>query len=131
MKFIDEAHKDFYENKIKEYHYHGGNIDCYSRAFFYLMGICRETRENFYTLFNMKEHCIILSKFHSGWQTGMTYKICRLAFNLWNGYCYETNEDIDNNISKDFAVDEIFCCEYIEYFFEAIRLRYPSSYYMI
>ena len=79
----------------------------------------------------MKEHSIILSKFHSGWQTGTTYKICRLAFNLWNGYCYETNEDIDNNISKDFAVDEIFCCEYIEYFFEAIRLRYPSSYYMI
>lgn len=126
MIFTDKEHEDFYKNTIAEYMKYGGELDCYSRPFFYLMGICRDTRENFGSLFSIKEHCIIPENFNSAWQTGTSYKICRLAFNLWNGFCYKCdNESNEKIISSSFSVDEIFCCEYAEYFFEAIRLRYP------
>ncbi|MDD4509461.1 MAG: DUF6075 family protein, partial [Oscillospiraceae bacterium] len=62
---------------------------------------------------------------HCGWQTGTSKIICRLAFNLWNGYCYEECED-DQPVSAYYVTDNIFCCSYAEYFFEAIRLRYPE-----
>lgn len=126
MKFTEKEHEIFYKTAIMEYERNGGISDCYSNSFFYLMGICRDTRNNFKSLFNMKEHNIIFENFHSAWQTGTTYKICRLAFNLWNGFCYEIKDkSIENVVSGAFAVDEIFCCEYAEYFFEAVRLRYP------
>jgi hypothetical protein len=53
-------------------------------------------------------------------------------FNLWNGYCSdgETYTDADGYESdlpsRMYAVDEIFCCGYAPYFYEAIKLRYPE-----
>lgn len=59
-----------------------------------------------------------------GWQTGTSRKVTRLAFNLWNGWCREN--ETDEQASCLYAPDEIFCCGYQEYFFEALRLRFPE-----
>lgn len=127
IKFSEKPHEDFYYRMMYEYDRKGGTVDCYSQSLFYLLGLCRDTRDNFSTVFNMDERGIVVEGLYQGWQTGTSRKICQLAFNLWNGFCYELSDDESENfVSKSFSVDEIFCCEYAEYFFEAIRLRYPS-----
>ena len=64
---------------------------------------------------------------NSGWQTGTRMKITWLAFNLWDGNTFESIEDYEEDkVSSKYAVDEIFCCSYAPYFYEAIKLRYPE-----
>ena len=62
-----------------------------------------------------------------GWQTGGTARIVRMAFNLWNGWCYESEEEAqDGRMSEAFTPDNLFCCEFAPYFYEAVKLRYPE-----
>ena len=95
------------------------NNDTYHRAFFYAMGICPETRRNIHALFDFKEGGIKSEGLAAAWQTGGTRRLCRLAFNLWNGWTEEGKE----NRSTPY---ELFDCGFAPYFFEAIRLRYPE-----
>lgn len=127
MKFIDRNHENFYFGALKKYKEMGGPLDCYAASVFYLLGLSDDTRRNFNTLFDMKERIILQEGLHAGWQTGSSIKVCRLAFNLWNGFCYDGRaEDTEAPVSGCYVTDNIFCCSYAEYFFEAIRLRYPE-----
>ena len=54
IRFSSKEHKDFYFQMLTKTH----NDDSYHRAFFYVMGICDETRRNINTLFDFKEHGI-------------------------------------------------------------------------
>ena len=58
----------------------------------------------------------------ASWMTGTTGKTVRLAFNLWNGFCY-ADADADEPCS-DYTPESIFCTDYLPFFLEAIRLRY-------
>lgn len=93
--------------------------DCYHRAFFYVAGLSSETRAHIDSLFDFEQDQIRLTGLRGGWQTSGTSQICRLAFNLWNGYTG----------SKDRAAYtpyELFRCGYAPYFMEGIKLRYPE-----
>ena len=125
MKFISKEHENFFYGMLKQYKENGGCMDCYVASTFYLLGLSDDTRRNFKTLFDMKTRTIRQEGLHAGWQTGSSVKVCRLAFNLWNGFCYETDGNSEK-VSDDYVTDNIFCCSYAEYFFEAIRLRYPE-----
>ncbi len=113
--FASKEHKDFYTQMLTK----AKNDDSYHRALFYTMGICTETRRNIDTLFNFKEKCIEPEGLHAGWQTSGTDRLCRLAFNLWNGWTEEKNEQTSTPY-------ELFNCEFAPYFFEAVKLRYPE-----
>lgn len=128
MKFISKEHENFFYGTLTRYKESGVPADCYAASLFYLLGLSADTRRQFHTLFDMKNRVIIHEGLHAGWQTGSSIKICRLAFNLWNGCCYEGDEDKDEEqqVSDCYVTDNIFCCSYAEYFFEAIRLRYPE-----
>lgn len=105
----------------------GGIIDCYSKALIYLLGLSNDTRKHFESLFDMKERGIKIGGLRSGWQTGTSLRITRLAFNLWNGCAYDSEEDFEKGcISGCYVVDEIFSCSYARFFMEAIKLRYPE-----
>lgn len=93
--------------------------DTYHRAFFYVMGIAGETRNNINQMFDFKNDCIVPEGMHGGWQTSGTVKVCHLAFNLWNGYAEEGRE-------RYFTPEELFCCEFAPYFMEGIQVRYPE-----
>lgn len=128
IKFYDEKHKEFYNEKMKEI-----TNDSYHQALVYLLGLTQNTRSNFKNLISYDGEyrpCSLAIKpnnINAGWQTGTTYKITRLAFNLFNGYAYEKDEETNEmEISKAFTPYELFCCEFAQYFFEAIRLRYPD-----
>lgn len=115
IRFRNTAHRDFFlENMMK-----CRVNDCCHRAFFYLMGIAGETRRNINSMFNFQTDRIKLEGMHGGWQTSGTVKVCRLAFNLWNGYAEKGRE-------RCFTPEELFCCEFAPYFFEAIKVRYPE-----
>ena len=50
-----------------------------------------------------------------------------MAFNLYNGCIYDSEENIDKEqVSEYYSPSDIFACSYANYFFEAIKIRYPE-----
>ena len=82
LRFASPEHRDFFLDMMSK----ARRNDCYHRAFFYVMGIAPETRANIRQMFDFKQDCIEPDGMHGGWQTSGTVRVCRLAFNLWNGY---------------------------------------------
>ena len=124
--FISDAHEKFYYEKLKEVRYH----DVYHKALVYCLGICDDTRRNVDNIYNFKTGCVKTECLHEGWQTSGSIKEDRMAFNL---YCngtpsvsdYEdTEEQVDE--CKQYTVEELFCCAYAPYFWQAIQIRYPE-----
>jgi hypothetical protein len=128
MRFYDTKHENIFYDLIKRMN----NTDCYHSAVAYLIGLDTVCREHIESLYDFDEACIKPSALSEAWQTGTSRKTTRLMFNLWNGYCSdgETYTDADGYESdlpsRMYAVDEIFCCGYAPYFYEAIKLRYPE-----
>lgn len=91
----------------------------YHQSFFYVMGIAPETRANIRQMFDFKQDCIKPEGMHGGWQTSGTVRVCRLAFNLWNGYTEPEH-------SNAYSPEDLFCCEFAPYFMEGMKIRYPE-----
>ncbi|MBG9795488.1 hypothetical protein ABD76_24735 [Paenibacillus dendritiformis] len=118
MIFKDLAHEQFYEgNVIRTHRQH----DPYRKALFYLLGLTEDTRRNINDLYNFKEDSIRLEGLNEGWQTGTTSRLTRLAFNLYTGYTGESEED-----ARYYSPYYLFDNGLLPYFFEAVKLRYPS-----
>lgn len=115
IRFCSAAHRDFFLEMVSKSRVN----DCYHRAFFYVIGIAREPRQNINQMFDFKTDCIIPDGMYGEWQTSGTVKVCRLAFNLWNNYVEEGRE-------KRFTPEDLFCCEFAPYFMEGIKVRYPE-----
>ena len=127
MIFISAEHKRFYNEMQPK--------DVYQRAFFYLIGLCPDTRRNIHELYDadgIKPEAI-----NAGWQTGTSTKLTRLAFNLYTdnvptAYQFDGENRIKPPSEADlkecrlYSISDIFDCEYAPYFMEAIKLRYPE-----
>lgn len=126
--FQDDEHYAFMVEKLRRLREAGYQPDVYARSLFYTLGVCADTRAHFEELFTMAEHGIKVDGLQHGWQTSGSKKVTRLAFNLWNGCTYDSEEDFDaGRHSPYYAVDEIFCCGYQPYFMQAVRLRFPED----
>lgn len=101
LRFASPEHRDFFLDMMSE----ARRNDCYHRAFFYVMGIAPETRSNIRQMFDFKQDCIEPDGMHGGWQTSGTVRVCRLAFNLWNGY---TDPEHSNAYSPEDLFSEDF-----------------------
>ena len=126
ISFISNAHKKFYFEKLKEVRYQ----DTYHKALCYCLGINNETRQNISKIYDFKTGCIKPECLHEGWQTSASLKVVRMAFNL---YCSGTpsvddTKDIDEQLyeCRQYSVEDIFCCCYASYFWQAIKIRYPE-----
>ena len=124
--FISEAHEKFYYEKLKEVRYQ----DVYHKALCYCLGISDDTRRNVYRIYDFKTGCVITECLHEGWQTSGSVRVIRMAFNL---YCNGTPsvsdyEDAEEQVDecRQYTVEEIFCCAYAPYFWQAIQIRYPE-----
>jgi len=126
MKFIDKEHEEFYKEKfIVMQNYK--KTDSYYKSIVYTLGICPITRANFGKIFNLKEGEINIDSLNEAWQTTSSEKVTRLAFSLWNGCSYDSEEAIEKGqVSDNYNVYNLFCCSYAPYFFEAIKVRYPE-----
>lgn len=126
LKFINNEHKEFYEEKLKELEKHE-KTDVYYKSLIYTLGICKTTRENFRQIFDMKKGEINIDSICAAWQTGTSTKVTRMAFSLWNACMYDSEQDIENEEkSSYYNPSEIFCCSYAPYFYEGIKIRYPE-----
>ena len=126
--FISEAHEKFYYEKLEEVRYQ----DVYHKALCYCLGINDDTRRNANRIYNFKTGCVKTECLHEGWQTSGSVKIVRMAFNL---YCNGTpsvfeydDSDTDGQLNemRCYTVEDLFCCGYARYFWEAIKIRYPE-----
>lgn len=110
-----QAHSNFFFSALDL----AGKNDSYHQALFYVLGCCDDTRRNIKRLFDFKEDCIKPDALDEGWQTGGSLRVCRLAFNLWNGYVEPGREQMETPY-------ELFDCSYSSYMMEGIKLRYPE-----
>ena len=109
IRFASEEHRDFFLSMMSK----SRRNDSYHCSFFYVMGIAPETRSNIRQMFDFKQDCIEPDGMHGGWQTSGTVRVCRLAFNLWNGYT-------DPEHSNAYSPEDLFCCEFAPYFMEGV-----------
>ena len=99
-------------------------------ALCYCLGINDDTRRNANRIYDFKTGCVKTECLHEGWQTSGSVKVVRIAFNL---YCNATPSvddytDAEEQINecRQYTVEELFCCAYAPFFWQAIQIRYPE-----
>lgn len=102
----------------------------YHKALMYCLGIDRDTRVNVDRIYDFRTGCVKTECLYEGWQTSGSMKIVRMAFNL---YCNGTPsvldiEDAEARLEECqcYTVEDLFCCGYARYFWEAVKIRYPE-----
>lgn len=124
--FISDAHEKFYYEKLNEVRYQ----DVYHKALVYCLGISDDTRRNVSRIYDFKSGYVKTECLKEGWQTSGSVRVVRMAFNLYcNGtpsvYDYEdAEEQVDE--CKEYSVEELFCCSYAPFFWQAVQIRYPE-----
>lgn len=124
--FISQAHKNFYFGKLEEVRYQ----DVYHKALVYCLGISADTRAHIDSIYNFKEGYVKPECLQEGWQTSGSVRVVRMAFNLYcNGtpsvFDYEDAEEQLRECSQ-YTVEELFCCSYAPFFWQAVQIRYPE-----
>lgn len=120
--FYDQTHETEYTELLNSMK----SKDEYHKAAAYLLTLDRVIREHVKDVFDIDKDIIIHAALCKAWQTGTSMKTTRLLFNLWNSFIYESTEDFENDvISKYYAVDEILNCNYMPYYVQALKLRFP------
>lgn len=124
--FQKQKHKDFYMEQLQKCRY----PDSYHKALIYCLGIDTDTREQVDRIYDFKSGCVKPECLHEGWQTSGSEKIVRMAFNLYcNGTpsvsgCKTKKAQIEE--CQFYTVENLFCCGYAKYFWEAVKIRYQE-----
>ena len=100
------------------------------KALCYCLGISDDTRRNINSIYDFKSGCVKTECLHEGWQTSGSMKVVRMAFNL---YCnstpsvddYKDAEEQVNECNR-YTVEDLFCCAYAPFFWQAVQIRYPE-----
>lgn len=122
ITFRSEKHKKFYLEYLPKCRYK----DVYHKALVYCLGIGEDTRNNIDAIYDFKTGYVKTECLRDGWITSGSARIVRMAFNLYcNGtpsvhdYGNEPEEALSE--CRKYAVEELFCCGYATYFWEAIK----------
>lgn len=126
MRFIDEKHAKFYFDTIN----HLDSPNVHQKALCYCLGLSHTTRSHINEIYNFDTNEIIPECLLCEWQTSGSLKITRMAFNLYcNGVPSITDEmSTESKIEESacYNVDDLFCCNYAPFFWEAVKIRYPE-----
>jgi hypothetical protein len=126
IHFISEAHEQFYYEMMG----HVREVDVYHMALVYCLGINADTRRNVERIYDFASGCVKPECLHEGWQTSGSTRVVRMAFNLYcNGTPSVDDEDSTEEQIREcrcYTVEELFCCSYAPYFWQAIQIRYPE-----
>ena len=126
VTFRNEKHKRFFLTYLPKCRY--GDV-CHA-ALVYCLGIDEDTRKNVNSIYDFKTGCVKTECLHEGWITSGSAKIIRMAYNLYNNgtpsvYDYEDAEE-QLNECRQYTVEDLFCCGYAKYFWQAVKIRYPE-----
>ena len=126
ITFKNKEHEKFYMEYLPKFRY----WDVYHEALVYCLGIDRDTRENANRIYDFKTGYVKTECLQEGWQTSGSEKIVRMAFNLYCNGTPSVNDyvDVEEQVKecRCYTVEELFCCGYARYFWEAIKIRYPE-----
>lgn len=129
IMFASENHRDFYNEYLPQCRYQ----DVYHKALIYCIGISEDTRKHFRNIYDIESECVNPECLREGWITSGSARIVRIAFNLYCNGEPSANEYEDPEEQMDemrlYAVEDIFCCGYAPYFWQAVQLRYPEYCY--
>lgn len=121
--FVNDAHEKFYYEKLKKMQ----NKDEYHMALCYCLGINSDTRKHIDSIYSFETGCVKPACLYEGWQTSGSKKIVRMAFNLYCNGTPSVDEDTTTDEQlyecRQYSVEELFCCEYALYFWQAVQIR--------
>ena len=126
MIFKNEQHESFFKESLVKCRYR----DIYHAALLYCLGISEDTRRNVDRIYDFTSGFVKTECLHEGWQTSGSLKIIRMAFNLYNNgtpsvYDYnDSGEQLEE--FQRYTVEDLFCCGYAPYFWQAVKIRYPE-----
>jgi len=123
--FKNSEHLKFYEKFLQKCR----SRDVCHKALVYCLGIDEDTRNHIYTIYDFKGGFVRPECLSKGWITSGNGKIIRMAFNLYfDGVPGIYNDELEDQLNEciNYTVNELFCCEYAKYFWEAIKIRYPE-----
>ena len=127
MKFLNDEHRTFYYkvmNMMKQYR-NSEEIASSDKSFVYILGLCDLTREHINEIYSLNKG-LNIAALELDWQTEISLKVTRLAFNIYAEWNHDTTQEaIENRVSKNYSVNEIFDCDLAPYFLEAIKIRFP------
>lgn len=97
--------------------------DCYHISLLYCLTLNTACVEHFDEIYDMNEFSIKPQCLCEPWQTGSSLRTTRMAFQLFNGFTMDcdNNELISN--PSNYTIDALFYSD-IEYYCEAIKIRY-------
>jgi len=124
--FMNKQHENFYNECLQKCRYQ----DVYHKALVYCLGISEDTRKYAEAIYDFKTGCVKTECLHKGWITSGSAKIIRMAYNL---YCNESPsvydyDDTDSQLREYqlYTPEDLFCCGYAKYFWQAVKIRYPE-----
>lgn len=127
ITFKNQKHRNFYMDSLQKCR----RRDVYHKALVYCLGIDEDTREHLGQIYDFESGRVKPECLREGWQTSGSEKIVRMAFNL---YCNETPSVSVQKGGKaqieecqQYTVENLFCCAYARYFWEAVKIRYPDE----
>lgn len=129
ITFKNREHENFYKEYLPQCRYQ----DTYHKALVYCLGIDRDTRDHVKQIYDFQTGSVKPECLCEGWQTSGSVKIIQMAFNLYcNGtpslYNY-AEDDLEGQLKECqyYTVEELFCCSYARYFWEAVKILYPAE----
>ena len=113
--FANKGHELFYQKQTesKRYFRHPK-----FKAFFYLMGLHKETRKHIGELFDFKDAAIRPDGLYCDWHDTESLTLVRLGFNLFKGW---TEQKLEFLSSPHYLFDSRLA----PYLVQALLLRYP------
>lgn len=124
--FKSQSHKEFFEKYLQQCR----SKDTYHASLIYCLGIDSDTRSHVNDIYDFKTGLVKTECLNDGWQTSGSQKIIRMAYNLYNNgtpsvFDYENTEEQLAECGR-YTVEELFCCDYAPYFWQAVKIRYPE-----
>jgi hypothetical protein len=124
--FMGKEHENFFYSMLIKW----DNYDVYHQALAYCLGVSEDVRRHIDRVYDRENDCVLPESLQEGWITSGSARVLRMAFNL---FCNCT-PSVDDSLTKEeqiketarYAVEDLFCCSYARYFWEAIKLRYPE-----
>ena len=119
MIYHDAEHEEAYNALCAQMRY----LDAYHRALAYLLALDAVVREHVPDVFDFAEDCIKPDALRRAWQTGTSTATTRLAYNLWNGFAGEGEDD-----ARNYTPEQIFArTEYAPFYWQALQLRFEIT----
>lgn len=126
VTFKNEEHEKFYKMYLPKCRYQ----DVYHKALVYCLGVDRDTRDSIKEIYDFKTGNVKPDCLHQGWITSSSARVIRIAYNLFNNGTpsVSDNDDMEDQLKecRYYTVEDLFCCGYARYFWEAIKIRYPE-----